>query len=826
MQKLRRSRLVKFLAMCNVLLCTALIFLNIVGTFTAMSENLYYASREQLKQKVFIYLYDYTASDLFSYLDKMITLSSSDDLYDNYYKSEVELYQSKFSPEKSNIYFEITDTQGNILLKNENNLSDTRCFSFSSYYLLDSFDYYDNTWYDMTVYDYKNEDATRAYYNETTTYLERAEVETEEEIDSEAPVGNGENTTDGNESVTDNSSYILYETDILNGQLETSTHVYYYYTGELDENIFQSCTDSVSDIPYEITSITFYQDEYEYSDGAVRNIYTPYESSVPKKTFTTQLKKDGKTADITYSYKGTFYDTFFTKQLSLTNLLLYNSDEDNLQFSYEQQDRIRVNISVKIPYVCTVHNDMYSWAENAVDAVITYKEHIVSITVLYFVLLIAALIFVFYSAGYIPKHELPVARALHALPFDLVCIFSIALLFVAITFCLHSSSLLLILGIILAVLTLFGFVYTTTVRVRAQKSLKTSMLIYKLYRFNKNMLTSLSASTSMRTRTVLTAVIFLMLTLFELFVFVLFDVGKQLILLIILFFRILEVPLIVYFMSCLSALHGGAENISKGNFGYKIKDTLLFGQFKLHAQYLNNINDTINSAVEERMRSENLKTELITNVSHDLKTPLTSIVNYVDLLKKENIDSPKALEYIEVIDRQSQRLKKLTIDIVEASKAATGNIEMHPEVLKLNVILLQTNGEYIEKLEEKKLALVQEIPEEDIPINADGRLLWRVIDNLMNNICKYSLPGTRVYLNLYRDENYAVISFRNISKNRLNFDTSTLTERFVRGDSSRNTEGSGLGLSIANSLTELMNGKLQISVDGDLFKVTLYFPTL
>ena len=186
----------------------------------------------------------------------------------------------------------------------------------------------------------------------------------------------------------------------------------------------------------------------------------------------------------------------------------------------------------------------------------------------------------------------------------------------------------------------------------------------------------------------------------------------------------------------------------------------------------------------------------------------------------------KALEYIEVIDRQSQRLKKLTVDIVEASKAATGNIEVHPESTVLNVILLQTNGEYIERLEEKSLTLVSEIPDKKITISTDGRLLWRVIDNLMNNICKYSMPGTRVYLTLWENNGRAFISFRNISRNKLNITPENLTERFVRGDSSRNTEGSGLGLSIANSLTEIMGGKLSIIIDGDLFKVTLSFPTI
>ena len=250
----------------------------------------------------------------------------------------------------------------------------------------------------------------------------------------------------------------------------------------------------------------------------------------------------------------------------------------------------------------------------------------------------------------------------------------------------------------------------------------------------------------------------------------------------------------------------------------------LFGEFKKHAEHLNNIGNGINAAVEERLKSENTKTELITNVSHDLKTPLTSIVNYIDLLKKEPVNNPKAAEYIEVIDRQSQRLKKLTTDIVDASKAAAGNVNCNMEPTDLALLLGQVKGEYTEKLAEKALTLVDSIPQEKITVLADGRLLWRVFDNLLNNVCKYSQPDTRVYVTLSVNNSFAGVVFRNISAQPLNIDAEALTDRFVRGDASRNTEGSGLGLYIAKSLCETMGGKMQIEIDGDLFKVTVVFP--
>ena len=228
-------------------------------------------------------------------------------------------------------------------------------------------------------------------------------------------------------------------------------------------------------------------------------------------------------------------------------------------------------------------------------------------------------------------------------------------------------------------------------------------------------------------------------------------------------------------------------------------------------------------AVDERMKSERLKTELITNVSHDIKTPLTSIINYVDLISKEDTDNEKIKEYTDVLSRQSERLKKLIEDLVEASKASTGNVDVSLAPCDVSVLISQSVGEYGEKLENAQLELLISKPEQPLMIMADGRLLWRVFDNLMNNVCKYAMPGTRVYMTLELSGGEAVVSIKNISKYPLNIKAEELMERFVRGDSSRSTEGSGLGLSIAGSLTSLMGGKFSVEVDGDLFKATLRF---
>ena len=267
----------------------------------------------------------------------------------------------------------------------------------------------------------------------------------------------------------------------------------------------------------------------------------------------------------------------------------------------------------------------------------------------------------------------------------------------------------------------------------------------------------------------------------------------------------------------------GAREIAGGNLSYTVDTKYLFGELKNHAEDLNHIRDGMNTAVEERMKSEHFKSELITNVSHDIKTPLTSIINYVDLLEKEELDNERAKEYVEVLSRQSAKLKKLIDDLIEASKASTGVLAVHPERCELGVLLDQCAGEYAERFGKAGLELVLLKPREPVTILADGRHIWRSFDNLLGNIVKYAQPNTRVYLNLSREGDKAIVIFRNISREQLNLSGEELMERFVRGDSSRNTDGSGLGLAIARSLTQLQGGEMDITVDGDLFKVTLRF---
>ncbi len=270
-------------------------------------------------------------------------------------------------------------------------------------------------------------------------------------------------------------------------------------------------------------------------------------------------------------------------------------------------------------------------------------------------------------------------------------------------------------------------------------------------------------------------------------------------------------------------LSKGAAQIAQGKPDARIDTSHLIFDFKTHGENLNNIGEGIRRAVDEQMKSERMKTELITDVSHDIKTPLTSIINYVDLLERDGAVTETGAEYLEVLSRQSARLKKLIEDLIQASKASTGNLETHMVPTDSVVLAEQIVGEYQDRMENAGLDMICQVSTENATILADGQLLYRVFDNLLGNICKYAQPGTRVYLDVTEAAGKIRFLFRNISASPLHISPDELTERFVRGDASRNTEGSGLGLSIAKSLTELQGGSFEIEIDGDLFKAILQF---
>ena len=285
----------------------------------------------------------------------------------------------------------------------------------------------------------------------------------------------------------------------------------------------------------------------------------------------------------------------------------------------------------------------------------------------------------------------------------------------------------------------------------------------------------------------------------------------------------LTLAIVLYGASAFGTLLESAKRMRRGDLDTKVEDKFLIGCFRDFAQELNGLADVAVVAAQKQLRSERMKTELITNVSHDIKTPLTSIINYVDLLEKPHTEAEQE-QYLEVLHRQSQRLKKLIDDLMEMSKASSGAMNVEIGTVDAAEAVNQALGEFSDKLEKVPLYPVFKQPEKPVLMLADGRLVWRVLSNILSNACKYALPGTRLYVDVTRAEGDVIISLKNISREELNVEADELMERFVRGDASRNTEGSGLGLNIARSLMELQRGQLQILVDGDLFKVTLVFP--
>ena len=435
------------------------------------------------------------------------------------------------------------------------------------------------------------------------------------------------------------------------------------------------------------------------------------------------------------------------------------------------------------------------------------------------------LVFFFRGAGWRPGAERPVAAGFARMPLDGLgfCLF-FAIVFLtaggdSITYAISSYGLspvsvtglgLVSCGFALCVL---GFAYVLTVQVKT-RSLLQRTLVSRLARLTARAVRAMARAWPLTWRAVLAFGLYVVLCFFTFFLLPLLWLLLQGV----------TLWLVCRWTLQWKHLQEGTDKILGGEPDHHIDTEHMFHDLATHAGQLNDLGRAVGAAVEERIQSERFRAELITNVSHDLKTPLTSIINYVDLLKKQGLDSPRAPEYLEVLDRKSQRLKKLTEDLVEASKASTGSLSVHLERLGMVQLFQQALGEFQERFAQTGLTLVPGFPAEELWIPADGRHLWRVIDNLLSNCNKYAQPGTRIYADIFRQEGRVVLTIKNVSRQQLNIPAERLMERFVRGDEARSTEGSGLGLSIARSLTELQGGQFHIEIDGDLFKAVVSFP--
>ncbi len=449
----------------------------------------------------------------------------------------------------------------------------------------------------------------------------------------------------------------------------------------------------------------------------------------------------------------------------------------------------------------------------------------VFIGVLCAVLLLAVLlvIFIISSAGYKPNEEAVRPGFFARMPLDIYCaiILLIANAYVwVLDTSRHELSAFLI-STVIALVLLIGSLFSISARLKVKgwyKNLLVFRIIGYLYRLLKKFITAVISVLS-RIGLFWKTCVYLVLQYVLCFIGAM--TGREEGVIIVSAVLIINALVLIKFVLDLRKLEACGKEIASGNIQSKIDSPAVLPSLRVHASSLNGIGGGLEEALEKSIKSERMKSELITNVSHDIKTPLTSIVNYVGLLKKEGLDSENAQGYVEVLEKQSMRLKKMTEDLMEASKAASGRISVNSELIDVGIALEQALGEYREKLDEAELDVVKQIGADECNASADGKLLWRILDNILGNACKYAMRKTRLYISLQANEETVDIVFKNVSATPLNIDAEELTERFVRGDGSRNTEGSGLGLSIAKSLTELQKGSFNVNIDGDLFKVTV-----
>ena len=455
------------------------------------------------------------------------------------------------------------------------------------------------------------------------------------------------------------------------------------------------------------------------------------------------------------------------------------------------------------------------------------SEYTISICM---ILLIAIIIYLIWSIGYKKGKEEIEITSIDKIPYEVLVVgFTIVIVvFAEILFSIFSSlndipiNLVIggLVGTYLVIYISLLVIVVSTIRRIKGKIFFRSFLIYRIGKYIKNLLKKIQQNFSDKTGAIKKLTI-----LYVLFI-IIFIILQQFcnsffgVVLMVAFLWIVYYKLLIYTKKMLK-IQKILQEIYDGKSDVNLNPDEFDGVLKEMVKYIDDIAGGFSNAIEQNLKSERLKTELITNVSHDIKTPLTSIINYVDLLKKEQFENKQIEQYVAILDSKSQRLKKLIEDLVEASKASSGNIKLNIEKINLNELINQTVGEFEDKFKVKNLIIETRMPEKLVILQADSRYMYRIIENLFSNISKYAMNGTRVYIALEKQGEEITIIMKNISNQKLDISVDELKQRFVRGDKSRYTDGSGLGLSIAESLTELQGGKFDISIDGDLFKVTL-----
>lgn len=582
---------------------------------------------------------------------------------------------------------------------------------------------------------------------------------------------------------------------------------------------------------------------YYYSDARESNSYY---TGVPaymnyimvnKKTnkmFTNIKSKDYKN-EMENMKSNNIYWNFVEGKIN-TNLEHINSDNIKYNSNYiywtsENTNSSRHNIQDYDIYTSYDDSNMnqytaYGINQTAYEYMLKNQNRPIYIIVITIILLVIITVYLFWAIGHKEGKEGISLNAIDKIPYEILAIICLTIAAIFLTVLINIGKVInyfvLLVAIICyficyAVCAIMGI--TTIKRLKAKKFIK-SFLTYKIVKWffdkAKKIIETINQKATGTKRLFLYYMIFILVSII---LASMFTNGIGGILLSV--FWIWSYCKLKEYIIKQEEIKNALKNIYEGKTDVNLKEEELQGVLKEMAVYVNDIAGGFSNAIEENLKSERLKTELITNVSHDIKTPLTSIINYVDLLKKENIKDEKVNEYIQILDNKSQRLKKLTEDLVEASKVSSGNVKLNIEEINLKELINQTIGEFKDKFEKKNLNIETKMPEKEIMIKADSRYMYRIVENLFGNITKYALYNSRVYIDIEEKNKEIKISIKNISKDKLNISSDELMQRFVRGDKSRYTEGSGLGLSIAQSLTELQKGKFNLTIDGDLFKVEL-----
>ena len=429
--------------------------------------------------------------------------------------------------------------------------------------------------------------------------------------------------------------------------------------------------------------------------------------------------------------------------------------------------------------------------------------------------IVAVLVLLIMNCFFIGLRNENVALIILFILFMIGCGFLIALTSENLTLILSGIAI----GAVIVYISFVFFLETIIKRIKS-KTLFRNTITYRILRWIKSLITSMTRNANMTVKLIL---IFIAFGILNIIGFGLSINNEPIGFFILIAIWVYAFAKMHQWLVRYIEIKNAINEIYIGNTEVHLDEKRYKGSLNSMAIQVNDIAGGLSNAIQEKLKSERLKTELITNVSHDIKTPLTSIINYVDLLKKEKMPNEQAEEYLNILDNKSQRLKRLTEDLVEASKASSGNIKLNIEKLNVNELLKQVSGEFEDKFKSRNLEEVMSLPEKNVYINADSRYMYRILENMYSNISKYAMDNTRVYIDVIPNNNRITIQMKNISKEKLNISTEELMQRFVRGDSARNTEGSGLGLSIATSLTTLQGGTFNIYLDGDLYKVIIEF---